>query len=138
LVPRLTGEPSNQKFAISGYHPHRGRASCITITTDEWALMHSPSPETQESELYHLRTDPHHTRNVIKEHPEIAAQLSQLISNWLDGLGVSPARKRQLLHNTPFTVWNKVCYKCWVARARGFYWKNYRGYVSAGAVPSNP
>jgi arylsulfatase A-like enzyme len=138
LVPRLTGEPSNQKFAISGYHPHRGRASCITITTDEWTLMHSPSPETQESELYHLRTDPQHTRNVIKEHPEVAAQLSQLISNWLDGLGTSPARKRQLLHNTPFTVWNKVCYKCWVARARGFYWKNYRGYGSAGAVPSNP
>jgi arylsulfatase A-like enzyme len=138
LVPRLRGEPSAQKFAICGYHPHRGRASCITVTTDEWALMHSPTPETQTSELYHVCSDPRHTRNVIQENPEVAAKLAQLIADWLEGLGVSAARKRQLLYNTPFTVWNKVSYKCWRARSRWSCWKNYRGYARSGSVSANP
>jgi arylsulfatase A-like enzyme len=129
LVPRLKGEPSQQKFAVSGYHPHRGRASCITVTTDEWALMYSPTPESQPSELYHMPTDPRHTRNVIAENPDIAAQLTLLISNWLDGLGVSPASKRQLLHNAPFTAWHKLGYNSWLARNRWSCWKNYRNYA---------
>ena len=76
-----------------------------------------------------MPTDPRHTRNVIQEHPDIAAQLTLLIDNWLDGLGVSPARKRQLLHNAPFTVWNKLGYKCWLGRNRWSCWKNYRDYA---------
>jgi arylsulfatase A-like enzyme len=131
LAPRLRGEPGLQKFAVSGYHPHRGRASCITVTTNEWALLYSPTPETQELELYHMPTDPHHTRNVIKDNPETAAQLTQLIGQWLDGLGVSPGRKRQLLYNAPFTAWNKLGYKWWLARNRCSYWKNYRHYARA-------
>ena len=130
LLPRLKGEPSPQKFAVSGYHPHRGRVSCITITADEWALMYSPMKELANSELYHMPTDPKHTRNVIEEHRDIAARLFQLIVHWLDGLGVSEARKRQLLHNAPFTAWNKLAYNGWLARNRLSYWKNYRGYAS--------
>jgi arylsulfatase A-like enzyme len=131
LVSRLKGEPSAQKFAVSGYHPHRGRASCITVTTDEWALMYSPTQETQKSELYHVKTDPVHTHNVIAENPDVAARLTQLVSTWLDDLGVSTARKRQLLHNAPFTVWNRLGYKCWRAANRFSYWKSYRSYAGA-------
>jgi arylsulfatase A-like enzyme len=131
LVPRLNGEPSPQKFAVSGYHPHRGRASCITVTTEEWALMHSPTPESQPSELYHMATDPQHTRNVVHDNPDVVGQLYGLVDHWLDDLGVPASRKQQLLHNAPFTLWHKVGYKCWLARNRASYWKKYRGYAHA-------
>ncbi|HTS17150.1 MAG TPA: sulfatase [Verrucomicrobiae bacterium] len=136
LVPRLEGAPSPQQFAVSGYHPHRGRASCITVTTKDWALMHSPTPDLQPSELYHMPTDPLHTRNVVHDNPDAVRELFGLVDHWLDDLGVPASRKRQLLHNAPFTLWHKLAYKCWVTSNRVSYWKNYRRYARPTGKPA--
>jgi arylsulfatase A-like enzyme len=138
LVPRLKGATISQPFAVAGCHPHRGRVSCLTVLTDEWCLVYSPQKRLDGSELYHLSSDPKQTRNVITENRAVAEKLFGTLSEWLDTLAVPAARKRQLLRNTPFTTWNKLGHKCWRARSRWFYWKNYRGYASSGAVPSNP
>lgn len=132
LLPRLNGEPSPQQFAVGGYHPHRGRVACLSVWTNEWALMYSPTSGLNGSELFHVPTDPKHTRNVISENRDAAQQLFGLLSGWLDNLGVSSARKRQLLHNAPFTLRHKIQYRLWLWRNRLSYWTHYRHYTRGG------
>jgi arylsulfatase A-like enzyme len=129
LVPRLRGETSPQRFAVGGYHPHKGRVSCVSVWTQEWCLMYSPTDGLNGSELYHVPTDPKHTRNVISESHAAAQQLLDLLSGWLDNLGVSSARKQQLLRNAPFTFLQKIQYKLWLGRKRLNYWSYYRNYA---------
>jgi arylsulfatase A-like enzyme len=128
LVPRLRGEPSPQKFAVGGYFPHKGRVNCISVWTEEWALMHSPTEGFAEAELYHVPTDPTHTRNVIAENRAVAQQLFDRLGGWLDELGVPPARKQQLLNNAPFSRWDKLKYSLWLSKNHFSYWKKYRHY----------
>jgi arylsulfatase A-like enzyme len=129
LVPRLRGEPSPQKFAIGGYHPHKRRVSCVTVWTDEWCCGYSPTKGLNGSELYHVPTDPTHTRNVIADNQAVAQQLIATLGNWLDSLGAAPARKEQLLHNTPFTFRDRIQYQLWLWQRRMFYWRHYRHYA---------
>ena len=129
LLPRLRGEASPQKFAVGGYHPHKGRVSCVSVWTEEWALMYSPTDGLEGSELYHVPTNPTHTRNVIAEHGGAAKDLLHLLETWFDGLGVSPERKRQLIHNARFTLREKLRYKLWLRQRKQFYQKNYGVYA---------
>ena len=131
LVPRLHGEPSPQKFAVGGYFPHKGRVSCASVWTNEWALMHSPIDGLARAELYHTPTDPTHERNVAADNRETVENVFNLLSGWLDSIGVSPARKRQLLENAPFTKLDKLKYQLWLWKQRRAYRKNYRHYASA-------
>jgi arylsulfatase A-like enzyme len=129
LVPQLQGEPSRQRFAVGGCHPHKGRVGCLTVWTDEWSFVYSPVKGLTGSELYHLPSDPTNTRNVITDHRAVAQELFETLSQWLDDLGVSPARKQQLLQNTPFTKWHQLQYKLELRRRRRGYRRQYRNYV---------
>jgi arylsulfatase A-like enzyme len=130
LVPRLRGEPASQRFAIGGYHPHKGRVSCVTVWTDEWCFVYSPTKGFEGYELYHSPSDPTQTHNVIADHLEAAQRLFGLLGQWLDELGVSAARKRQLLYDAPFTIWEKLRYELWLWQRQRFYFKNYRHYAA--------
>ena len=132
LVPRLRGEPSPQKFAVGGYFPHKGRVSCVSIWTDDWCLMHSPADGLRGSELYHVPTDPKHTRDVRADNPAIAQQLIDTIRTWLNGLGVSSARQSQLLDNAPFGFCRKMQYRFWLRQQTRFYRKNFRRFIQGG------
>lgn len=129
LVPRLKGEPSPQTFAVGGYFPHKGRVSCASVWTNEWALMHSPTDGLTKAELYHIPTDPTHERNVAADNQETVKTVFNLLSGWLDGIGVTPSRKRQLLENAPFTKADKLKYQLWLWKQRFAYWRQYRNYT---------
>jgi arylsulfatase A-like enzyme len=132
LVPRLCGAPSKQKFAVGGYFPHKGRVSCASVWTPEWALMHSPIDGLNQAELYQVTADPRHTHNVAPENRAVVETLFRQLSDWLDNLGVDPARKEQLLSNAPFGLRHKLQYKFWLWRNRLSYWMHYRHYASGG------
>jgi arylsulfatase A-like enzyme len=129
LLPRLKGEPSPQKFAVGGYFPHKGRVSCVSVWTDDWALMHNPTEGVHSAELYNQRADPRHTRNVAAENPEAVKKLVQQLAGWLNELRVSPVRQRQLLYNAPFRRADKFGYRLWLWRQHLFYWTNYRHFA---------
>ena len=131
LLPRLRGEPSPQRFAVSGVHPPgKGDARRLTIQTEEWCLVYSPSLGLEGSELYHLASDQSHMHNVIGDHPEVARRLFDQLVSWFDDLGVPVARKKRMLYNDPINAWQRMKYKIWRARNRFFYWKNYRNYAT--------
>jgi arylsulfatase A-like enzyme len=129
LVPQLRGEPSPQRLAVGGCHPHKGRIGCLTVWTDEWCFVHSPFKQLAGSELYHAPSDPTHTRNVIAENQQIAQDLLRKLEQWFDDSQVSPARKRQMLFNAPFAFGNRVRYRLWLRQRRRYYRKHYRHYA---------
>ena len=130
LVSRLRGEPSPQRFVICGAAPHRkGRVSCLTVQDGEWCLVYSPTQGLCGSELYHARTDPTHTRNLLAEHPDIAEQLFQALCTWFTELGTPRARQQRFLHNAPFTLWDNLQHSLWLSKNRLSYWRNYRHYA---------
>ena len=132
LVPRLRGESSAQKFAVGGYHPHRGRVSCLSLWSEEWCLMYSPTHGLDGSELYHVPSDPTHRTNVIAAHRAVAAELLDTMHRWLDSLDVPPARQDQLLHNAPFGQRHQITHQIWLWQRHLQYWWNYRHYARGG------
>ena len=82
----------------------RGGLSTITVTTDEWSFLYSPSPERSESktkgivqlphmwqsQLYNLKTDPGQEQNVISHHPEVAKELHQYLLKFMRDTNVPP------------------------------------------------
>jgi arylsulfatase A-like enzyme len=55
--------------------------STATVTTSEWALLYNT--ELGLSELYNLKSDPHQLKNIIKEHPDKARELHQLLVKYM-------------------------------------------------------
>ncbi len=137
LVPRLRGQSGGQIFAVGGCHPHKGRVSCLSVVTDEWFLLYSPKNGLDGSELYHVPSDSTQTQNVIAQHCDIAQQLFNTLSTWLDSLDVPAARKQQLLHNAPFTPWNKLQHRASIWRKRRFYSRHFRNYSCEGPAFKN-
>jgi arylsulfatase A-like enzyme len=131
LLPRLKGESSPQRFAVGGYHPHRGKTSCVTVWTDEWCFVYSPTKGLEGSELYDSVKDPTQTSNVIADHLDVARRLFDLLGKWMDDLGVSGARKQQLLQDAPFTRADRLKYKLWLWRNVCSHWQKYRNYARA-------
>jgi hypothetical protein len=95
--------------------------------------MYSPTGGLATSELFHVPTDPTHTRNVIGQHHDVAQELVRVLENWLDSLDVPAGRKRQLLYAAPFTVWNKLGYSAWLYKNRLSYSRRFRHYASTPA-----
>jgi arylsulfatase A-like enzyme len=58
-----------------------GQATSATITTSEWALLYDPTPGF--SKLFNLETDPNQEKDVIKEHPEKAKELHQMLVKFM-------------------------------------------------------
>ena len=55
----------------------------------DWKLI-LPNKPGAAAELYQLKEDPHETKNVAKEHPEVVERLRKQIDQWWDG---KPAKK---------------------------------------------
>jgi arylsulfatase A-like enzyme len=130
LMPRLLGRRGGRPFAVGGCHPRGGKVSCLSVWTDEWCLVYSPITGLENSELFHRASDPTNTKNVITENRDVAARHFQLLRDWLNELGVPPARQRQLLHAQKFNRWEKLKHWLWMRRNRRHYWKNYRDYAT--------
>jgi arylsulfatase A-like enzyme len=57
------------------------KASTATVTTDEWTLLYNTEPGM--SELYNLKSDPRQEKNVIKQYPDKARELHQLLVKYM-------------------------------------------------------
>lgn len=132
LIPRLSGAGEAQPFAVSGCHPHKSRVSCLTVLTDEWCLVYSPTKGLNGSELFHRLTDPVQKKNVIADHPAAARELFEKLTCWLNELKVPPARQRQLLHAEKFGWLDRARHRFWMLTNRAIYKKCYLGYVGGG------
>jgi arylsulfatase A-like enzyme len=67
--------------SIDDYPRATEKDSEATVTTDEWTLLYNVDPGM--SELYHLKTDPKQEKNLIKEKPDKARELHQLLVKFL-------------------------------------------------------
>ncbi|MGN6641909.1 MAG: hypothetical protein ACTHKU_02790, partial [Verrucomicrobiota bacterium] len=129
LVPRLSAQPSAQRFAVGGCHPHKGKVSCLTVLTDDWYLVYAPAEGLPGAELYHRPSDPSQTQNVIASNRGVAEELFALLVSWLEELHVPEARKKQLLHAADFGWAERMKHRLWLLRNRWTYQKNYRNYA---------
>ena len=66
---------------VDGQMYFKTEDSSATVTTDQWSLIYSVEPGV--SELFNLSTDPTQKKDVIKEHPEVARELHQLLAKFL-------------------------------------------------------
>lgn len=116
LMPLIRGETRELRpFAVSGRYSrlidtgartslHRPEAADfdgaaglstpgepLTITTARWAFL-CPARGNEKPELYDLRNDPGQTRNVIADHPDVAAELRATLVAFLRDVGAPEAR----------------------------------------------
>jgi len=61
--------------------------STATVTTEDWTLLYNT--ERGMSELYHLKTDPGQEKNLIKEQPDKAHELHQLLVKYMKETNLS-------------------------------------------------
>ena len=137
LAGRLNGQPGRQQFAVGGCHPRKHNVSCLTVWTDEWCFIYSPHGGLDRSELYHRRLDPAQTDNVIASHRSVADEHFQMLCSWLDGLKISPLRRRQLLEAKEGGWLNALQQLLWRRRCQRSYRKHFGDYSrapSAGAI----
>jgi hypothetical protein len=129
LVARLNGASPAQKFAVGGCHPRKKNVSCLTVWTDEWCFIYSPQNGLDGSELYHRSTDPNQTSNALASHRSVAEDHFTMLCSWLDSFGLSPARRRQLLHADGFGWLERMQQRLWHWRNRRSYRKQFRHYA---------
>ncbi len=134
LVPRLSGKSGGMNFAVGGSHPYRRVLTCLTAWTDDWCLVYSPLAGIAGAELFDRRNDPLQTRNVIEQHRPIAERHFELMQKWFQGLGIPPARQRQLLFNEDFGSIARLQYGCWKLGRRLGYLRHYRCYASGSPI----
>jgi arylsulfatase A-like enzyme len=75
-------------LSVDGYERSVAEDSAATITTDEWVLLANTTPGL--SELYNLKDDPGQQKNVIKEHPEKAKELHQMLVKHMRETNLDP------------------------------------------------
>ncbi len=66
----------------------RAGISMVTVTTDEWSFLYGAEP--QQSELYHLPSDPKQVNNVIAQHPDVAKEHHQRLVQFMRDTNVAP------------------------------------------------
>jgi arylsulfatase A-like enzyme len=132
LVPRLAGQPGQQCFAVSGGHPGRKGAGCLSVWTDQWCFIYSPHGGLSNSELYHRPSDLTQTQNVIAAHPDVAARQRQLLLDWLKPFRLPAARQRRLLHDSGFRWRDEISGRIDRWRKRCVYHWRFHNYTLTG------
>ncbi len=87
LLPVLRGQPIDER-PLFWHYPHYGNQGgepSSIVRLGDWKLIHYY--EDGDQELYNLRVDSEEARNVAKEYPERAEQLSELLFAYLDQTG---------------------------------------------------
>ena len=80
------------------YCTEASRVARWAVRTPEWKLMKIVSPgqyHVDYDELFHVAEDPHETRNLIRERPDLADELELKLARWRDqmlGCGPDPVR----------------------------------------------
>ncbi|MGD9142207.1 MAG: hypothetical protein PVG61_00005, partial [Dehalococcoidia bacterium] len=67
--------------SVDGVNRMTEKDSTATVTTDEWTLLYNTEPGM--SELYNLKSDPRQEKNLIKEQPDKAHELHQLLVEYM-------------------------------------------------------
>ena len=86
---RPAGDPWDYAFTESGFAADYQRS----ITSERYKLVYVPDAGNRrimtgrELELYDLEADPHETRNLIDERPEVAAPLERRLWSWMAKAG---------------------------------------------------
>ncbi|MGQ9733277.1 MAG: hypothetical protein ACUVX8_18630, partial [Candidatus Zipacnadales bacterium] len=70
-------EAARRKSPNFHFEPHLQHMAAVV--QDDWRLIYRTEGPT---ELYHLATDPHETRDLSADHPHRVATLSAIIANW--------------------------------------------------------
>ena len=99
------------------------------MLTDEWCLVYAPAEGLAGAELFHRPTDPSQAKDVIAQNRPVAEELFALLISWLEELKVSPARRKQMLHDADFGWVERMKHRLWLLRNRWSYQKNYRDYA---------
>lgn len=101
LVPFFRGEPLPPRacFAECGhsFFPKQvkrrmhfsiaGRFRSVIL--GDWKLIWTPGRTTMAYELYDLKSDPHETKDLVDQNPEIAFELQELLKRWTVSAGQS-------------------------------------------------
>ena len=92
LMPHLLDETDEGYDAI--YAAEASRMSKWAIHTGDWKFLKNIDPgqyHIDYDELYHIAEDPHESRNLIADHPEIAENLERRLIRWKEAqLGNRP------------------------------------------------
>jgi arylsulfatase A-like enzyme len=67
--------------SVDGVNRMTAEDSAATVTTAEWTLLYDT--EAGRSELYNITSDPKQLRNIIKEQPDKAHELHQLLVKYM-------------------------------------------------------
>lgn len=90
LLPLLNGEagaePGSARFFETRDRPWVGpplNGNLVGVESDGWKLIRDRA--NLEERLYHLRSDPGETSDLIALHPEKAAEMRRRLERWIDG-----------------------------------------------------
>ena len=67
--------------SVDGVNRMTAEDSEATVTTAEWTLLYDTGPGL--SKLYNIKSDPKQLNNIIKEHPDKARELHQLLVKYM-------------------------------------------------------
>ena len=94
LVPLLKGKArKHHEFIFTSCHSGQGEGripylpSCITVTGPRWTLV--TGPEGWKPALHDRKEDPGQKRNVIRNHPQIAARMQAALVEFMRERGAS-------------------------------------------------
>jgi arylsulfatase A-like enzyme len=57
--------------------------SLVSVRSNEWKLICTANGDLEPTELYHIAQDPAESRNLLDDEPEIAAELSEQLIEWI-------------------------------------------------------
>jgi arylsulfatase A-like enzyme len=97
LIPLINGKNLELRaFSETDYLLHYFKRSLRT--NDGWKFIYTI--DTEEKELYNLKSDPYESNNLIENEPRIAYELEQYLFRWMQSLGQDENYHERLVKDT--------------------------------------